>query len=152
MTGERSTVDAPAPAVAMTASIALAPTGSLAQHGIMTSPALIVAAVIFIGMGALALVAPARLGRLVGFEASPRRGINEIRAVYGGFGVCMAALLVAVADDPTLRPGVCLTLALALFGMAGGRVVSAAVERGVHPLMVVIALAEAGLGFWLFMS
>ncbi len=112
----------------------------------MPSPAITAVAIFFIGMGALALSAPQRLARLVGLDASPRRGINEIRAVYGGFGVAMGSLLVYTADDPALRAGICLTLALALFGMAAGRLISAIVERGLHPLMLALALMELTLG------
>lgn len=116
----------------------------------MPTPAITAVAIFFIGMGALALIAPQRLARLVGLEAAPRRGVNEIRAVYGGFGVAMGGLLLYTAHDPGLRAGVCLTLALALFGMAAGRLISAIVERGLHPIMLAIVLVEVILGALLF--
>ena len=105
----------------------------------------------FLAMGIAALLAPVRFAQFVGYVASPRRGISEVRAVYGGFGVCMGGLLLWAADAPALREGVCLTLALALFGMAGGRVISAVIERGAHPLMVVFALGEVAIGALLLM-
>jgi Domain of unknown function (DUF4345) len=57
-----------------------------------------------------------------------------VRAVYGGFGVAIAGLLVA-APTTAMAPGIYLTVAVALAGMAGGRVVSAVIERpsGLYP-------------------
>lgn len=54
---------------------------------------------------------------------------NEVRAVYGGFGVAVAALLI-VADDRAadFRAGVMMAIAIALLGMAAGRVFSALME------------------------
>jgi hypothetical protein len=56
-------------------------------------------------------------------------GRNEVRAVYGGFGIAVAALLVATARSPALRPGVLAAVAVALLGMAAGRVIAALAER-----------------------
>lgn len=107
---------------------------------------LYLAAACFAVMGITALAAPIRFAEPLGLNPTPRRGTNEVRAVYGGFGLAIAALLIAVADDPALRPGACTAVALALYGMAAGRLVSAAVERGIHPLMAFFVLFEVGLG------
>ena len=82
----------------------------------------------FFGMGVLALLRPAVLGRLV--ELSPETVLarNEVRAVYGGFGVVMALALLWSIGDAVLGPGVQLAVALALLGMAGGRVVSSVAD------------------------
>ena len=64
---------------------------------------------------------------------------NEIRAVYGGFGIAIAALLVLVSGNATLRPGVMLAVAVALLGMAAGRVVSLLIERtGKWPVVFLV--------------
>lgn len=85
------------------------------------------AAFAFMGLGALA--APDRV--LGQFDVPPlsANGRNEVRAVYGGFGVAMALMLMVTLLHPTLRHGVCLTLAAALGGMGAGRIVSALIDR-----------------------
>jgi hypothetical protein len=102
-------------------------------------------AVFFLVMGLLALLSPTRFAAPLGLTLVPARGTNEVRAVYGGFGVVMAGLLVYAAGEPALRDGVFLTLALALYGMAAGRVISLVVERAAHPLMWATIATEAGL-------
>ena len=92
-------------------------------------------AVFFLLMGLLALAAPERITAVFGQPKLTPAGRNEVRAVYGGFGVAMAIVLAVALDDPSLRPGVFLCAAVALGGMAAGRVVAALVERpgGFYP-------------------
>jgi hypothetical protein len=92
-------------------------------------------AVFFLLMGLLALAAPERITVVFGQPKLTPAGRNEVRAVYGGFGVAMAIVLGVALDDPSLRPGVFLCAAVALAGMAGGRIVAALVERpgGFYP-------------------
>jgi hypothetical protein len=80
-------------------------------------------------MGLAALVKPAVIWAPFGVVPSTPESRNEVRAVYGGFGVALAVLLF-VADGwaPDVRAGVLLTVAIALLGMAGGRAISAFVE------------------------
>jgi hypothetical protein len=64
-------------------------------------------------------------------------GRNEVRAIYGGFGVAVAALLaVAALGDPHTAEGIVVAVAFALAGMAGGRLVSSTVEwpRSLYPV------------------
>ena len=56
-------------------------------------------------------------------------GRNEVRAVYGGFGLAVAGLLYMALSTPALRPGAFVAVAASLAGMAGGRVVAALIER-----------------------
>jgi hypothetical protein len=88
----------------------------------------IVIAVFFLGMGLVALAMPERISAIFG-QTLTADGRNEVRAVYGGFGVAIAAVLMIAASRPGLRVGVFTAVACALAGMAGGRLVSAAVER-----------------------
>ena len=85
-----------------------------------------VIAVFFLGMGIYALAAPAVLVRPFGITLGESASRSEVRAVYGGFGLAVAGVLVyaAVADgDP--RKGILITVAAALAGMAFGRVAAA---------------------------
>ena len=88
-----------------------------------------VVAVGFAAMGLAALVKPALIWAPFGVAPSTPESRNEVRAVYGGFGVAVAVLLF-VADGwaTDVRAGVLLTMAIALLGMAGGRAFSAFVE------------------------
>ncbi|MFL6023340.1 MAG: DUF4345 family protein [Marmoricola sp.] len=92
----------------------------------MNAAALVVA-VGFAGMGLAALVRPAFIWAPFGVEPTTPESRSEVRAVYGGFGLALAGLLVAT-DDSSLRDGVLVTVAASLFGMAAGRVVSALLE------------------------
>lgn len=112
------------------------------------TPGIAIASLFLLGMGLCAMVRPAFVVAFVGLIPSTADARNEVRAVYGGFGVAMAALLVFTSEDATLRPGVLLAVAAALLGMAGGRVVSMIAERtGRWP--VVFLVVEAVLGAWL---
>ena len=69
--------------------------------------AVAVVALFFAGMGVAALVRPAFIWAPFGVEPTTPESRNEVRAVYGGFGLAVAVLLV-VADGTTadLRDGV----------------------------------------------
>ncbi len=85
----------------------------------------------FLGMGLFGLVAPGALIRPFGIELPVPEARAEVRAVYGGFGVAVGALLAwtALGASGDLRSGVVLTVAVSLAGMAFGRLVARAVER-----------------------
>ncbi|MFF3545161.1 DUF4345 domain-containing protein [Streptomyces platensis] len=87
-------------------------------------------ALFFLGMGLYGLAAPARLVRPFGIGLNGATARTEVRAVYGGFGVALAALLVWTAAGPAdpLRRGAALAVAVALLGMAGGRLASRIAE------------------------
>ena len=87
-------------------------------------------AAFFFGMGVAALRRPTMVLAIFGTEVRHRDTLNEIRAVYGGFGVAVAGLLVYAFFDPVLRPGLVAAVAIAVLGMAAGRLWSAAVDRG----------------------
>jgi hypothetical protein len=89
----------------------------------------VVVAVGFAVMGLAALVKPAVIWAPFGVEPTTPGSRSEVRAVYGGFGLALAALLfVADGWSADLRSGVVLTAAIALAGMAAGRVISGLVE------------------------
>jgi hypothetical protein len=107
----------------------------------------IAVAVFFLGMGVIALVRPARIVGYFGTCELTVDGRNEVRAVYGGFGIVIAALLAWTLMDPTLAPGVLITVAISLIGMASGRVVSRLIDGapGFYPaLFFFVELGLAG--------
>jgi len=110
--------------------------------------AVVVVAVFFAGMGLAALLKPAFIWAPFGVAPTTPESRNEVRAVYGGFGLAVAALLFW-ADNETadFRDGVVVAIAIAHFGMAAGRVLSALVEpRALLGFPGFFLLVEAGLG------
>lgn len=105
----------------------------------------------FFAMGLAALLQPASIGRYFEVRFDSIDGRNEVRAVYGGFGLAMAAVLLLAPRLPTLRAGILLTVALALAGMALGRVIGALVERppGRWPVIFGVLEAGAATALWL---
>ena len=98
---------------------------------------IVVMGVFFLGMGVYALVAPAMLVRPFGITLEHPTSRSEVRAVYGGFGLAIAAVLAyaAVAAGPH-RTGILLAVGMALAGMAFGRLVSAVVDgRATYALL-----------------
>ncbi|GLW09670.1 membrane protein [Microtetraspora sp. NBRC 13810] len=96
----------------------------------MATAVIAVVAVFFLAMGVYGLVAPAALIRPFRIVADSGLARTEIRAVYGGFGVAVAGLLVAaMIDAGGIRRGAVIAVAVALLGMAFGRLVARAVER-----------------------
>ncbi|GAA3383820.1 DUF4345 family protein [Cryptosporangium minutisporangium] len=113
----------------------------------MTSGVLVALAVLFAGMGVLGLAAPAVLVRPFGITLTGAAARTEIRAVYGGFGVAIAVVLIlAVADPGGIRAGAATAVAAALLGMAGGRLVARAVDvpRGFYPIWFYFWVEVAG--------
>ncbi|AUH44709.1 DUF4345 domain-containing protein [Streptomyces sp. CMB-StM0423] len=97
----------------------------------MSSLWITVVALLFLGMGLFGLIAPAALMQPFGIELSSPEARGEVRAVYGGFGLAFGSLLGWVALDGSgeLQRGIVLAAAVALGGMALGRLVARAVER-----------------------
>jgi hypothetical protein len=98
------------------------------------------------GFALMALVALARPRDVLaqfGVSVDTVEGRNEVRAVYGGFGLAVAALLtVAALGDPDTAEGIVVAVAFALAGMAGGRLVGVASERprGAYPVWTFFAI------------
>lgn len=102
-------------------------------------------------MGVGSILAPTLTTAQFGIRELDREGRNEIRAVYGGFGLAMTGVLIAAAKMPDIRAGVTLAVGLALGGMAAGRVLSAAVDRGIgrKPVFYLgLELAGCALLLW----
>lgn len=101
---------------------------AVAEQGarvVWTVTVTIVAAVFFAAMGVNALAAPARLVGPFDISLGSAAARAEVRAVYGGFGLAISAMLMVALSAPNLRSGVLVTVAAALAGMALGRAASA---------------------------
>jgi hypothetical protein len=109
----------------------------------------------FFGMGVYALAWPEGIVRLVGTPSLTTAGRSEVRAVYGGFGLAIAAVLLLGLRSPEIARGIFLTVAMALGGMAAGRVVSRGIDGEAGPnvrlflvLEVVLAAVLAAAFVW----
>lgn len=108
-----------------------------------------VAMAAFLLMGVGALARPTLVTAQFGMPDLTAAGRNEVRAVYGGFGVLMAWMLLIALQRADLRGGILLTLACALGGMAAGRVLSALIDRRIDRWPLCYLLLEAALALLL---
>jgi len=113
---------------------------------------ILITAIAFLAMGLLALIAPQRITRMVGLSTLPMAARNEARAVYGGFGVAIGALLLLSGHWPHWQPGVVLTVAMALLGMALGRLVAWGVDGRLERFPALFLVGEAALGIGLLLT
>lgn len=109
-------------------------------------------AVAFALMGIGALVRPTVVTRQFGIPALTPEGRSEVRAVYGGFGLAVAGMLVIAITTPDLRAGIAITVAVALFGMAVGRVVSAVIDRSLSKVVALYLVIEVVAGVLLVLA
>ena len=107
---------------------------------------LIVVALAFTVMGVGALVAPTLVTRQFGIPDLTDAGRSEVRAVYGGFGVAIAGMLMFALAREDLRLGIVVTAAVALFGMAVGRLISAAIDRSMSRVALMYFAVEVVAG------
>ncbi|OMC41427.1 DUF4345 domain-containing protein [Mycobacterium sp. GA-1841] len=91
---------------------------------------IVVVGVFFLGMGVYALAAPRAILRPFDYDVRTAAARAEVRGVYGGFGLAIAAVLAYAAVTPgEVRTGILLTVGAALVGMAFGRGVSAVFDE-----------------------
>jgi Domain of unknown function (DUF4345) len=112
----------------------------------MSDALTLLVAVGFAAMGLLALARPREVLAQFGVAVDTVEGRNEVRAVYGGFGLAVAGLLaVAALGDPATAEGIVVAAAFALLGMAAGRLLGVARERpaGLHPVWTYMAIELA---------
>jgi len=109
----------------------------------MSDVLILIVAAGFAAMGLAALARPADVLAQFGVAVETPDGRNEVRAVYGGFGIAVAAVLaVAALGDPSTADGIVVAVAVSLLGMAAGRLLSALRERptGLYPVWVYFAI------------
>jgi hypothetical protein len=113
----------------------------------MSEPLVLIVAAGFAAMGLAALVRPREVLAQFGVATDTIEGRNEVRAVYGGFGIAVAALLaVAALGEPATGEGIVVAIAVALIGMAAGRLVSAGFElpQSLYPVWVYFVIEVVG--------
>jgi hypothetical protein len=87
----------------------------------LTKILVIAATLMFGGFGLLGMMDPMRTLELIHMQPKDITAVNEVRAMYGGFELGVAAFLVAcLLDRWSLRAGLFLTTAIFL-GAASGR-------------------------------
>jgi hypothetical protein len=120
------------------------------QENKMTT-GILINAVFFFVMGICSLIKPSSIISIVGLVPQNADARNEVRAVYGGFGVAISVLLIIAAYDERIRMGVLLAVAVSLMGMAFGRIISLFIEKpGFWPIFTLFI--EAGLASLLLIS
>jgi hypothetical protein len=97
-------------------------------------------------MSLVAFASPATVTRLFGTPELTIDGRNEVRAVYGGYGLAVAGLIAVAPFWPRFGAGILLTVALSLFGMAVGRGISRAADGGAgfYPWLFLVIEVAAG--------
>ncbi len=114
----------------------------------MAPDLVLLVAALFALMGVVALARPENILAYFGIATLTRDGRNEVRAVYGGFGLAIAGLLCAARFSEAIRSGAVLAVAVALLGMAAGRLISALLDGmpGRYPrLFLGVELAGAAM-------
>lgn len=114
----------------------------------MAPDLVLLVAALFALMGVAALARPENILAYFGIATLTRDGRNEVRAVYGGFGLAIAGLLCAARYNEAIRTGAVLAVAVALLGMAVGRLISALLDGapGRYPWMFLgVELAGAAV-------
>lgn len=109
---------------------------------------IVLTAVFFLGMGLYALALPTKLIHPFGITLPTPESRAEVRAVYGGFGLAIAGMLVLAATGNPAREGILITVAAALAGMALGRLMSGVVDRptGFYPNWFYFVVEAVGAG------
>lgn len=84
--------------------------------------------IFFLVMGIVSLYDPATPPALFGITQTTADFRNEVRAIYGGYGLFVGFMLIASFYSHRLRPGIRVAVALSVCGMAFGRIVSVIIE------------------------
>lgn len=113
---------------------------------------IVLAACGFALMGIGAIVKPNVVTQQFGIPQLSVAGRSEVRGVYGGFGLAMAAILFVALMTPDLRTGITITAAVALLGMAAGRIISALIDRSLPRVALLYLVIEVVMGALLLMA
>jgi hypothetical protein len=112
----------------------------------MSTMLVLFVAAAFALMGVAAVARPESIVAYFGTRGLTRDGRNEVRAVYGGFGLAIATLLCATRYSAAIRQGAVLAVAVALLGMAAGRLLSVLIDGAPGRWPWVFLLVELGGG------
>lgn len=112
----------------------------------LMSPATLLGPASCLAMGVAALARPTAFAAQTGLAAPGALGRSELRAVFGGVFIGLAAACLALAT-----PAAYWAAAGAFFGGAAAKLLSAALERGVFPAALpgfLVDLVAGGLFVW----
>jgi len=99
-----------------------------------------------LGMGLLGLIRPAFIPSLFTPNAPDHGARNEIRAVYGGFGLgCAGVIGTAMARSTSTTDGMLIALSVAFASMAIGRIVGLIAEPSRFSPLWALVILEIGL-------
>ena len=113
---------------------------------------LLLAAIVFIGIGVVFLFAPVDWARVVEIELPTPISRTDLRATYGGFDLGFGVFLALCALRPAwIRPGLA-AMAIALAGFAGGRTYGILVDGCTSMLMPSFAILEASGSILAFLA
>lgn len=91
---------------------------------------MIIAGIFFLLMGLAALIRPNFIVSIFGVSETNPEFRNEIRAVYGGYGLLAGiGLIICKLYFIKLQTGFAFAFALSLAGMAVGRIISLKIEK-----------------------
>ncbi|WP_454789122.1 DUF4345 domain-containing protein [Mycolicibacterium lutetiense] len=126
---------------------------SIDQEATVVIAVIAVVGVFFLGMGVYALTAPQAILRPFDYDLRTAAARAEVRGVYGGFGIAIAAVLAYAATAPgEVRTGILITVGAALAGMAVGRALSAVFDErtSFYPnwFYCLVEAIGAGALFW----
>jgi hypothetical protein len=113
---------------------------------------IVLAACGFALMGIGAIVKPNVVTQQFGIPQLSVAGRSEVRGVYGGFGLALAAILVVALVIPDVRTGITITAAVALLGMAAGRIISALIDRSLPRVALLYLVIEVVMGALLLIA
>ncbi|MFD0360913.1 DUF4345 family protein [Nocardia sp. GCM10030253] len=105
--------------------------------------------VLFCAMGVFAIAAPAALARPFDITVETPTSRSEIRAVYGGFGIAVAAILWWAASGNTdMHAGIVIGVGVSLAGMAFGRLLSRLFDTATsfYPIWFYFCVEALGAG------
>ena len=109
-------------------------------------------ATLFALMGVVALAKPGAILAPFGIHLNGVDGRNEVRAVYGGFGIAMSVLLIVAIQSVRLRDGIVVAVAGPLAGMAAGRIVSGVLDGSFGGYPRIFFIVETVLAAILLLS
>ncbi|HEX8927253.1 MAG TPA: DUF4345 family protein [Terriglobales bacterium] len=96
------------------------------------------------GFGIYGLVAPKRMLKVVDVRPSSRKGTTELRAMYGGFELGLAAFFAVAMLRPELERAALWAHTLSLSGLAATRLGSILYDRPNGALLKALVAVEGG--------
>lgn len=109
-------------------------------------------AIFFLIMGITALIDPQGTLRVFEPQIFNSDMRNEIRAVYGGFGIAVGGTLLATLKYASIAGGARAAIAIALIGMATGRTISFVLEPALSSFPALFLGAELLMASMLYIS